>query len=83
MAAGRPVVASAVGGIPEIITDGVDGLLVPPGRPDALADAVTRLLRDEALRRRLGDAARAAVVTRFGPRPVATATAAFYESLVA
>ena len=44
MAAGTPVVATTVGGLPEVVTDGVDGALVPPGRPDALAAAVTRVL---------------------------------------
>lgn len=49
MAAGTPVVATAVGGLPEVVTDGRDGALVPAGRPDALADAVIRVLarRDE------------------------------------
>jgi glycosyltransferase involved in cell wall biosynthesis len=49
MAAGTPVVATTVGGLPEVVTDGVDGVLVPPGRPDALADGVLRALdaRDE------------------------------------
>jgi glycosyltransferase involved in cell wall biosynthesis len=45
MAAGTPVVATTVGGLPEVVTDGVDGILVPPGRPDALADGVLRALR--------------------------------------
>ena len=49
MAAGTPVVATTVGGLPEVVTDGVDGVLVPPGRPDALAEGVARVLarRDE------------------------------------
>ncbi len=49
LAAGTPVVATAVGGLPEVVTDGVDGVLVPPGRPDALAAGVLRALdcRDE------------------------------------
>ena len=49
MAAGTPVVATTVGGLPEVVTDGVDGILVPPGRPDALAQGVARALasRDE------------------------------------
>lgn len=65
MARRRPVVASAVGGIPEVITDGVDGLLVPPGDPQALAAAVTRLLADPVLRRHLGDAGHRTVAERF------------------
>jgi glycosyltransferase involved in cell wall biosynthesis len=59
MAAERPCVATAVGGIPEVVTDGVDGLLVPPGDPDALATAVSKLLADPDRRAELG--ARAAV----------------------
>lgn len=65
MARRRPVVASAVGGIPEVVTDGADGLLVPSGDPDALAAAVIRLLADPALRRRLGDAGYRTVAERF------------------
>ena len=65
MAAGLPVVASAVGGVPELVADGATGLLVPPGDPGALAAALDRLLADPALRRRLGAAARERVRTRF------------------
>lgn len=65
MARRVPVVASAVGGIPEVVTDGVDGLLVPPGDPGALAAAATRLLTDPELRRRLGEAGYLTVAERF------------------
>ncbi len=58
MAAGKPIVATAVGGIPAIIEDGVGGLLVPPRAPDALAGAIRQLLDDPGLRQRLGAAAR-------------------------
>jgi glycosyltransferase involved in cell wall biosynthesis len=61
MAAGRPVVAAAVGGIPELVRDGVDGLLVPPGDPVALAGAIDRLIADPALAARLGASGRARV----------------------
>jgi glycosyltransferase involved in cell wall biosynthesis len=71
MSCGLPAVASAVGGVPEVVTDGVDGLLVPPGDPAALAAALARLAGDAALRARLGSAARARVVDAFGlPRCV-------------
>jgi glycosyltransferase involved in cell wall biosynthesis len=58
MAAGLPVVASAVGDVPEAVADGKSGLLVPPGDPAALAGALRRLLADADLRRRFGAAAR-------------------------
>jgi glycosyltransferase involved in cell wall biosynthesis len=58
MSAGLPVVATAAGGVPEAVTDGVTGLLVPPGDPRALADALVTLARDGALRLRMGTAAR-------------------------
>ena len=58
MAAGVPVVATAVSGIPEVITDGVNGRLVPPERPDLLADVLGELLQDAQLRARLGDGGR-------------------------
>jgi glycosyltransferase involved in cell wall biosynthesis len=58
MAAGLPVVASDVGGVPELVRDGETGLLVPPARPAALASALERLAADAALRRRLGEAGR-------------------------
>ncbi len=60
MAHGRPIVASAVGGIPEAIQDGETGLLVAPGDPKPLAHALDHLLTDSALRDRLGAAARSA-----------------------
>jgi glycosyltransferase involved in cell wall biosynthesis len=58
MAAGLPVVASAVGGIPELVVDGETGVLVPPGDARALASALRRLLADPQLRRQMGDAGR-------------------------
>lgn len=65
MARRRPVVASAVGGIPEVLTDGVDGLLVPPADPAALAEACIRLACSPDLRRQLGEAGRETVEARF------------------
>jgi glycosyltransferase involved in cell wall biosynthesis/peptidoglycan/xylan/chitin deacetylase (PgdA/CDA1 family) len=57
MAASRPCIATRVGGVPEVIEDGVNGLLVPPEDPAALANAIRRLLKDPTLRDRLGRAA--------------------------
>ena len=65
MARLRPVVASAVGGIPEVITSGVDGLLVPPADPAALAEAIGSLLTSPALRERIGESGFRTVRDRF------------------
>ncbi|MBV8462656.1 MAG: glycosyltransferase [Acidimicrobiales bacterium] len=54
---GTPIVASAVGGVPQVLDDGETGLLVPPGEPTALVDALERLAADPALRARLADGA--------------------------
>ncbi len=54
---GVPAVAMAVGGVPEVISDGEDGLLVPPGSLDGFSEALSRLLSDASLRQRLGAAA--------------------------
>lgn len=54
MACGKPVVASRVGGIPELVRDGTDGILVRPGDVRGLADSITKLLRDPELRREMG-----------------------------
>jgi glycosyltransferase involved in cell wall biosynthesis len=66
MAAGRAIVASRVAGIPDVIADGENGLLVPPGDVAALRAALTRLAGDDALRARLGAAARASALKRHG-----------------
>ncbi len=75
MATGLAVVASDISGIPELVEDGVTGLLVPPGDPQALADAVRRLHDDAGLRSRLGEAARARVEHDFDLRRNAAALA--------
>ena len=66
MAAGCAVVGSAVPGVREVLDDGVDGLLVPGADPQALADALERLLRDDALATRLGHAARERALREYG-----------------
>jgi len=81
MACGCAVVASGVGGIPEIITDQVDGLLVPPNSPEALAAAVILLLSDPPLRRRLGDRAQATVRDRYSRAVICAETVRAYRSV--
>jgi len=83
MAAGRAVVATAVGGTPELIEDGETGLLVPPGDPDCLASAIVRLLRDRALAARLGAAARLRARRRHGWEAVARRFERLYARLAA
>jgi glycosyltransferase involved in cell wall biosynthesis len=68
MASGIPVVASGISGIPELVEDGLTGLLVPPGDPEALARALSRLHDDPLLRRELGLAGREKVVEEFDVR---------------
>jgi glycosyltransferase involved in cell wall biosynthesis len=82
MAAGAPVVATPVSGIPELVAHGVNGLLVPPEDPAALADALTRLHGDRALGERLAAAGRATVRERFdGERLAGELATLFREAL--
>lgn len=64
-AAGIPVVATAVGGTPEVIADGETGFLVPPGQPGTLAAKLIQLLNDEPLRKRFGEAGRTRMIECF------------------
>jgi glycosyltransferase involved in cell wall biosynthesis len=82
MATGIPVVASGVGGIPEVVVDGTTGLLVPPGDPAALASAVERVLDDPALGLQLVDRART-LVGEFDAAAMVRRTEALYEELLA
>jgi glycosyltransferase involved in cell wall biosynthesis len=79
MAAGTPVVATAVSGIPELVTDGVNGLLVEPEAPEQLADALVRLHEDTALAQRLRGAARETIDERFDGDRLARELAALFE----
>ncbi len=65
MACGRPIVASAVGGTLELLSDGENGFLIPPNHADALAQKLIQLLEDEALRTRLGASAAQTVHAEF------------------
>ncbi len=67
MAAGLPVVATAVGGVPDTVTDGEQALLVPAAQPQAMADAIRRLLTDGDLALRLGTSARERAAAQFSP----------------
>ena len=83
MASARAVVASNVGGLPEIIEDEVSGLLVPPCNPEALSLAITRLIEAPELRNQLGLAARACVERKFTWDQVANETTRAYERAIA
>src|SRR2546426_2061303 len=78
MACARPIIATAAGGIPEVIEHDVNGLLVPPRDHTALARAIVRALKDEALRRRLGESGLARARDRFTVERMVAATAAVY-----
>jgi glycosyltransferase involved in cell wall biosynthesis len=80
MALGKACVASQVNAIPEAITDGEDGILVPPGDPKALADAVLRLFKDPEFRERLGAAGRIRVLGTFDEAIAARKTVDYYNS---
>jgi alpha-maltose-1-phosphate synthase len=82
MASATPVVASRIGGVPEVVVDGETGFLVEPGDVDALHDRIATLLSDRGLARRLGDNARAAVTARFTWEACALRCLTAYRELV-
>jgi glycosyltransferase involved in cell wall biosynthesis len=81
MACARPIVATTAGGIPEIVEDEVNGLLVPPRDQTALANAIVRALNDAELRRRMGAAGLARVNERFTVEQMVAETASVYASV--
>ena len=81
MALGRAVVATTVGGTPELVTEGETGLLVPPRDVEALTAALKRVLDDEGLRRRLGDAGRRRVTERFSAEAMTRDVLALYDEV--
>ena len=83
MAYGRPVVATGVGGLADAVADGVTGLLVGPGAPQALRAGIELLLDDEPLRRRLGEAARLRAEHELAPAAAAAALIALYRAVSA
>jgi glycosyltransferase involved in cell wall biosynthesis len=83
MAYGIPPVATDCGGNAEIVIDGACGLLVPTGSPSSIADAIGQLYRDDALRERLGQAARLRIENGFRIEDTISRTAVLYDSLLA
>lgn len=83
MSAGKPIVASAVGGIPEAVESGRNGLLVPPNSPHDLAAGIARLVGDAAMARRVGEAARATIEQRFLAKDVVRRYEQLYRRLAA
>jgi len=81
MACETAVVASRVGGIPEVVADGVTGLLVPPDDPASLADALNALVRDPGRAAAMGQAGRERALNEFSWDAVAAQTAALYAEL--
>ena len=82
LAAGRPVVATRVGGVPDVVRDGEDGFLVEAGDVDALAERLARLASDPELRERLGAAGRARVVPRYSVERLVDDVDRLYRSLL-
>lgn len=82
MALGKPVVATAVGGIPEVVVDGVTGYLVPKGDPEALATRIIKLLSNSGLRRRFGEAGRRRICEQFNARNYASDITKIYREVV-
>ncbi|MBN1993495.1 MAG: glycosyltransferase [Anaerolineae bacterium] len=82
MAAGLPVVATAVGGTPEVVVDGVTGLIVPPGDPMALAGAIHHLLVDTNLRGQMGRAGQSRVQQHFDIQQNVERTESLYKELL-
>jgi glycosyltransferase involved in cell wall biosynthesis len=82
LAAGRPVVATRVGGVPDVVRDGTDGVLVEVGATDDLADRLGRLARDPVLRERMGKEGRARVLPRYAVDRLVDDVDRLYRSLL-
>jgi glycosyltransferase involved in cell wall biosynthesis len=82
LAAGRPVVATRVGGIPDVVVEGVDGFLVEPGATDDLAGRLSQLARDPTLRERMGRAGRERVLPRYAVERLVDDVDRLYRSLL-
>ena len=82
MSKGIPVVASNIGGLPELVVDGECGIIVPPGDPAATAQAIMRLAKNRELATRMGQAGRERIQSHFHVAQTVEKTLALYESLV-
>jgi glycosyltransferase involved in cell wall biosynthesis len=82
LAAGRPVVATRVGGVPDVVRDGEDGFLVEAGATDELAERLARLARDPALGKRMGEQGRARVLPRYAVDRLVDDVDQLYRSLL-
>ncbi|MBA2297030.1 MAG: glycosyltransferase family 4 protein [Actinobacteria bacterium] len=82
LAAGCPVVATSVGGVPDVVREGVDGFLVPVGDVEQLAERLARLARDPELRARMGEAGRASIPARYAVERLVADIDALYRSLL-
>jgi glycosyltransferase involved in cell wall biosynthesis len=82
LAAGRPVVATRVGGVPDVVQEGDDGFLVEPGATDDLADRLAQLARDPELRERMGRAGRERVLPRYAVERLVDDVDRLYRSLL-
>ena len=83
LAAGRPVVATRVGGVPDVVRDGVDGFLVEPGDVDGMAERLSQLAADASLRHRMGEAGRASVHERYSVERLLDDVDRLYRRLLA
>jgi len=82
MAVGLPVIASRVGGIPDLITDGETGMMFNPLNPSSMRGATERILSDIGLRNRLGEAAKREARERFHPEVIARAHLDIYREVL-
>jgi glycosyltransferase involved in cell wall biosynthesis len=83
MEAGKPIVATRVGGIPDLVTDGAEALLVEPGSPDALAEGILALLDDRGRAARLGNRARERSRRDFDFQTMVERVESLYDELLA
>lgn len=79
---GKPIIASNIGGIPEIIENGVTGILVPPNNPEKLTEAIMELIENEGLRKKMGENGRIVVWRKFNPEHIVSQHIKLYKDLV-